>query len=217
MVAEEPAADARGAARLPRWPERLALAVLVASIVELLVLIAVDGWLPDGLVLLLVNLVVLGALASGARRGAREPIPGADPARAPIGTRFATAVLGWCLGALVVLLAAAPDARAAQLAFAGPLLLLAIPAPWEFCFPRAGTRWGRRHWIALGIADAAVLVAAVLVPHSGGAAAPLAFGLGVAATLPLIAVAFLRPLGEVGSAPGAEPETGAETDPSAGG
>lgn len=213
---EEPGADARGSAQLPRWPGRLALAVAIASLVELLALIAADGWLPDGLVLLLVNLVVLGALVSGARRGAREPVPGTDPARAPIGTRFATAVLGWCLGALVVLLAAAPDARAAQLAFAAPLLLLAIPAPWEFCFPRAGARWGRRHWIALGIAEVSVLVAAALVPHSDGAAAPLAFGLGVAATLPLIAVAFLRPIGEAGPEPGAEPETGSDTGTAAG-
>lgn len=204
MVADEPRADARGAVRLPRWPGRLVAAIVVVALIELMALVAADGWLPDGLVLLLVDLVVLGALAAGARRGAREPVPGADPARAPIGTRFATAVLGWCLGALVVLLAA-PDARAAQIAFAAPLLLLAIPAPWDLCFPRAGARWGRRHWVALGIANAAVLVTAALVPHSGGAAAPLAFGLGVAATLPLIAVAFLRPIGEVGSDPSADP------------
>lgn len=206
MVADERGTDTRGAARLPRWPPRLALAVVIASLLELLVLIAADGRLPDGLLLLLTNLAVFGALGAGARRGARDPIPGADPARAPLGTRFATAVLGWCLGALVVLLAAAPDARAAQLAFAAPLLLLSIPAPWEFCFVRAGARWGRRHWIALGIAAGAALVAAALVPRTGSVSAPIAFGLGIAATLPLIAVAFLRPLTEPGSEPGSEAE-----------
>lgn len=192
-------------ARPPRWPGRLRVGIAVASVAELLVLIATDGWLPDGTVPLLANLAVLGALAAGARTGPSTSSSAVrairDPGRAPLGTRFAAAVLGWCLGALVVLLAAPSGALLGQAIAAAPLLLLAIPAPWSFGFTASGAAWGRRHWIAYGIASLAVLLAAPLVPRAGEGAAPLAFGLGIAATLPLIVVAFIRPLTEPAPAP----------------
>ncbi len=174
----------------PRLLHRIAVAVTAVSLAELAVLVVRDGRPTAPSALVIANLAALWALVAG--YGDR-PVSPATTGPTPIASRLMTAVLGWCLGGLTVLLAA-PEAVVAQAALAAPVVLLALPLPWSLGYASVVADWERRHWVAYGIATAALLAAALVVPVAGAGAAALAFAAGVVVTLALIAVAFLRPL-----------------------
>lgn len=150
----------------------------------------------SALLLLGPNLIAMAALISGRRRRAAAGDPAGPGALVPLSSRLATAVLGWCLGGLTTLLGAPVGIGTliGQAVLALPLILLALPSPWGFRFAAAGANWERRHWVAYAISNVSILLALLLVPGADAGAPAIAFAAGIAVTLPLIAVAFLRPL-----------------------